>query len=39
VSAKIIANQAARLMEADLERRSLPIRLRDNAAHLMLPYL
>jgi cardiolipin synthase A/B len=39
VSAKISANQITRVMSTDLDRRSLPIRLRDNAAHLMLPYL
>jgi cardiolipin synthase len=39
VSAKIGANQITRLLQADLDRRSLPLRLRDNAAHLMLPYL
>jgi cardiolipin synthase len=39
VSAKINANQHTRLLQADLDRRSLPVRLRDNAAHLMLPYL
>jgi cardiolipin synthase len=39
VSAKITANQTRRIMPADLDRRSLPVRLRDNAAHLMLPYL
>jgi len=39
VSAKITANQTTRLLQADLDRRSLPVRLRDNAAHLMLPYL
>jgi cardiolipin synthase len=39
VSAKISANQHTRLLQADLDRRSLPVRLRDNAAHLMLPYL
>ena len=39
VSAKIAANQTTRLLQADLDRRSLPSRLRDNAAHLMLPYL
>jgi cardiolipin synthase len=39
VSAKIAANQTARLLQADLDGRSLPSRLRDNAAHLMLPYL
>jgi len=39
VSGKIIANQTTRLLQADLDRRSLPSRLRDNAAHLMLPYL
>jgi cardiolipin synthase A/B len=39
VSAKITANQTNRIVAADLERRSLPVRLRDNAAHLMLPYL
>ncbi|HXL98232.1 MAG TPA: phospholipase D-like domain-containing protein [Steroidobacteraceae bacterium] len=36
---KIAANQSTRLLQADLDRRSLPSRLRDNAAHLMLPYL
>jgi cardiolipin synthase A/B len=36
---KIAANQTTRLLQADLDRRSLPSRLRDNAAHLMLPYL
>ena len=39
VSAKIAANQTTRLTAADLEQHSLPIRLRNNAAHLMLPYL
>ncbi|MFI4867809.1 MAG: phospholipase D-like domain-containing protein [Steroidobacterales bacterium] len=39
VTAKIAANQSSRIMQADLDRRSLPSRLRDNAAHLMLPYL
>ncbi|HEX2789532.1 MAG TPA: phospholipase D-like domain-containing protein [Steroidobacteraceae bacterium] len=39
VSAKIAANQTTRLTAADLERRPLPSRLLDNAAHLMLPYL
>jgi cardiolipin synthase len=39
VTAKIIANQSSRIMQADLDRRSRPSRLRDNAAHLMLPYL
>jgi cardiolipin synthase A/B len=39
VSARISANQISRIMQSDLERRSLPVRLRDNAAHLMLPYL
>lgn len=39
VSAKIAANQTTRVMAADLDRRTLPTRLRDNAAHLMLPYL
>ena len=39
VRAKIAANRTTRMMVADLERRSLPTRLRDNAAHLMLPYL
>ena len=39
VSTKINANRHTRLLQADLDRRSLPVRLRDNAAHLMLPYL
>jgi cardiolipin synthase A/B len=39
VSAKIAANQTTRLTALDLEQRALPSRLRDNAAHLMLPYL
>jgi cardiolipin synthase A/B len=39
VSAKIVAGQITPLLQADLDRRSLPGRLRDNAAHLMLPYL
>ena len=39
VSAKINANRHTLLLQADLDRRSLPVRLRDNAAHLMLPYL
>jgi cardiolipin synthase len=39
VSAKIAANQTTRLRQADLDRRSRTSRLRDNAAHLMLPYL
>jgi cardiolipin synthase len=39
VSAKIVAGQTTPLLQADLDRRSLPGRLRDNAAHLMLPYL
>jgi cardiolipin synthase A/B len=39
VSTKIAANQTTRLLQADLDRRSLAGRLRDNAAHLMLPYL
>jgi len=39
VSTKIAANQTTRLLQVDLDRRSLPGRLRDNAAHLMLPYL
>jgi cardiolipin synthase len=39
VSAKIAANQTTRLTAADLEGRSLAGRLRNNAAHLMLPYL
>src|ERR1700691_4824727 len=32
VSAKITANQTTRVTSADLDRRSLPVRLRDNAA-------
>jgi cardiolipin synthase len=39
VRAKINANRHTLLLQADLDRRSLPVRLRDNAAHLMLPYL
>jgi cardiolipin synthase len=39
VSAIIRANQKARLTSQDLERRSWPVRLRDSAARLMLPYL
>jgi cardiolipin synthase len=39
VSAKIVANQTTRLTATDLEERSLASRLRNNAAHLMLPYL
>src|SRR5580658_7002130 len=39
VSAKIVANQTTLLTAADLEERSLASRLRNNAAHLMLPYL
>ena len=39
VSAKIAANQTTRLTAAELGRRPSPIRLRDNAARLLLPYL
>jgi cardiolipin synthase len=39
VSAIIRANQRQRLALAELARRSLPVRLRDSAARLMLPYL
>jgi cardiolipin synthase len=39
VSRIIRANQKKRLTQADLDRRSLPVRLRDSAARLMLPYL
>ncbi|HWW21491.1 MAG TPA: phospholipase D-like domain-containing protein [Steroidobacteraceae bacterium] len=39
VSAIIRANQKTRLTLQDLERRSWPVRLRDSAARLMLPYL
>jgi cardiolipin synthase len=39
VSAKIAANQTTRLTQDHLDRRSRPNKLRDNAAHLMLPYL
>jgi cardiolipin synthase len=39
VSAIIQANRKTRLTLQDLERRSLPVRLRDSAARLMLPYL
>lgn len=39
ISNIIRANQKARLTLQDLERRSWPVRLRDSAARLMLPYL
>jgi cardiolipin synthase A/B len=39
IDALMAAKQSRRITPADLERRSLPIRLRDNAARLMLPYL
>jgi cardiolipin synthase len=39
VSQIIRANQKSRLTLADLASRSLPVRLRDSAARLMLPYL
>jgi|HubBroStandDraft_6_1064221.scaffolds.fasta_scaffold01715_9 cardiolipin synthase len=39
VSAIIQSNRKSRLMLSDLSRRSLPVRLRDSAARLMLPYL
>jgi cardiolipin synthase len=39
IDALMAAKQSRRIAAADLERRSLPIRLRDNAARLMLPYL
>ncbi|HEY1725877.1 MAG TPA: cardiolipin synthase [Steroidobacteraceae bacterium] len=39
VRARITANQITPLTQADLDRRRLPARLRDNAAHLLLPYL
>jgi len=39
VSHIIRSNQKYRLTSSDIERRSLPVRLRDSAARLMLPYL
>jgi cardiolipin synthase len=39
VEALMAAKQHRRITAADLDRRPLPIRLRDNAARLMLPYL
>jgi cardiolipin synthase len=39
VRARIAANQATPLTQSELDRRGLPARLRDNAAHLLLPYL
>ncbi|HEX6840131.1 MAG TPA: phospholipase D-like domain-containing protein [Stellaceae bacterium] len=39
VDALMAAKQSRLITAADLDRRSLPIRLRDNAARLMLPYL
>jgi cardiolipin synthase len=39
VDALMATKQSRRITAADLARRSLPIRLRDNAARLMLPYL
>ena len=39
IDAMMAAKQSRRLTAADIERRSLPVRLRDNAARLMLPYL
>ena len=39
ISRIIESNQKNRLTQADLGRRSLPARLRDSAARLMLPYL
>lgn len=39
VDVLMAAKHRRRITAADLERRSLPIRLRDNAARLMLPYL
>ncbi|MGH8231768.1 MAG: phospholipase D-like domain-containing protein [Steroidobacteraceae bacterium] len=39
VRARIATNQITPLTQADLDRRGLPARLRDNAAHLLLPYL
>ena len=39
VDALMATKQSRRITAADIERRSLPIRLRDNAARLMLPYL
>jgi cardiolipin synthase A/B len=39
VSAIIGHNQQRRLTQQELERRSLPVRLRDSAARLMMPYL
>ena len=39
VAAKITENQATRLTVANLAARSIPVRLRDSAARLFLPYL
>ena len=39
VSAVIRSNQKRPLTVGDLDSRSLPVRLRDSAARLMLPYL
>jgi cardiolipin synthase len=39
VSAKITAHQSCRITAPGLSQRSLPVRLRDSAARLMLPYL
>ena len=39
IDALMAAKQRRRITAAELDRRSLPIRLRDNAARLMLPYL
>ena len=39
VAATIAAKRATRFASADLARRPLALRLRDNAARLMLPYL
>jgi len=39
IDALMPAKQSRRITAADIEGRSLPVRLRDNAARLMLPYL
>ncbi len=39
LAALMVANHGAALTQADLDRRSLPVRLRDHAVRLMLPYL
>ena len=39
LAALMLASRGAALTQAELERRPLPVRLRDSAARLMLPYL